>query len=51
MTQNDFFVAIQGIMTDAYEQGMTVDGIMLNVEDAISEWYDEMVPQVDDEND
>lgn len=42
MKQNDFYVAIQGILTDAHEQGWSIDWTLRNGQDAIGEWEEEM---------
>jgi hypothetical protein len=41
MTENDFFVAIQGVMTSAQEAGVTVEVIFHWTLDAAEEWIEE----------
>lgn len=41
MSQNDFFVAIQGILTQANESGWTVDQTYQYAIDAVEEWLEE----------
>lgn len=42
MDQNDFYVAIQGIMTAAHEAGWDIDDVFEKATDAADEWIEEM---------
>lgn len=42
MDENEFFVAIQGVMTRAHESGWSVDKVYEKTTEASEEWLDEM---------
>lgn len=41
MTENDFYVAIQGVMTAAKEAGWSIDDVEQGTIDAAEEWLEE----------
>lgn len=49
MTENDFFVAVQGLMTAAKEAGYEPTHIHRMLCDATDEWMDEYEPMDEDE--
>lgn len=49
MNENDFFVAIQGIMTEALEAGFEPARIHMMLVDATDEWMDEHEPLEEDD--
>ena len=42
MNSNDFYVAIQAVMTRAHEAGWDIDTVFERTEDAADEWLEEM---------
>jgi isoaspartyl peptidase/L-asparaginase-like protein (Ntn-hydrolase superfamily) len=42
MNENEFYVAIQGIMTQAHEAGWEIDDVEQKAIDAAEEWLEEM---------
>lgn len=48
MNQNDFFVAIQEILTKANEEGWSIDWTLRNAQDAIDEWDEEMSKETEE---
>lgn len=42
MSENEFYVAIQGIMTQANESGWDIDRCFEKATDAADEWLEEM---------
>jgi hypothetical protein len=51
MSENEFFVAIQGVMTQAFEAGLTIPTIFQQTLDAAEEWLEEMGDEFDEEED
>jgi hypothetical protein len=51
MTENDFFVAIQGIMTSAHGAGLSASKVFMTTLDAAEEWLEEMGPAEEEEDD
>lgn len=42
MISNDFYVAIQGVMTEAHESGWSIDEVEQTAIEAAEEWIEEM---------
>ncbi len=49
MTEDEVYIAIQGICDTLYKQGRSVDNIEATIQDAVEEWYVEN-GYVDDED-
>jgi len=45
---NDFFVAIQGIMTSLHEAGVSVENVTKLATEAVEEWGEEMEGEKDE---
>ena len=50
LSQNDFFVAIQGILVAAQEAGWSINQIYDHALEAVEEWDNEVNPFVEDED-
>jgi hypothetical protein len=49
MSENDFYVAIQGIMTSAHGAGLSAHKVFQTTLDAAEEWLEEMGDEFDEE--
>lgn len=51
MSENDFYVAIQGVMTAAREAGWEINVVGYRAADAAEEWIEEMTKDLPDTED